>query len=127
MLVWGLLSGGDHVMSVVMGEDYYQASGMTAPQMAYFSSLPLWVTVAWTVSVWGALAGAIALMLRRRLATFLFAASVVGTILYIVHTCFLSEGIAAMGAVWFMPIVIAVILIALAAYTSAMTRRGLLR
>ncbi len=124
MLAWSILAGADYVMSVVQGAAYMKASGMTADQVAYFSGLPLWVSVAWTASVWGGFVRAVALLLRRRIAPTMFAVSVAGTTLYILYTYFMSEGIAAMGMMWFMPSVIGLITAALVWYAVSLARGG---
>jgi hypothetical protein len=85
------------------------------------------VTVAWTASVWGGVFGALLMLLRRRAALPLVALSLGGTVAYIVYTCFLSAGIAAMGMLWFMPTLIATATLGQLIYLRRMDRRGLLR
>ena len=51
--------------------------GMTADQIAYFDSFPAWADGAWALGVWGAFAGSILLLLRRKIA---FAAFLIATI-----------------------------------------------
>ena len=43
-------------------------------------SMPLWVWGAYTVAVWGGLGGAVALLMRRRVAVALFAISLTGIV-----------------------------------------------
>ena len=50
-----------------------------------------------------------------------------GTLLFVVYTWLLSEGIAAMGMLWFMPAVIGAIAAALSWYAARLARRGVLR
>lgn len=105
-LLYGMASAFDYVMSVLQGEAYYRASGMTDFQVAYFSNIPTWAKIGWTLSVWGGLVGSLALLLRRRLAVWLFIASLLGSLMYMLHTLVLSAGKEAMGAIWFMPFII---------------------
>ncbi len=126
MLLWGGLSGYDYVMSVTVGTPYLRASGMTPAQVAYFTTLPIWVSLAWTASVWGFALAGLALVLRRAVATPLLATSLTGTLAYILWTCLLSDGIAAMGAMWFMPALVAAITAVLIAYTWRLRRLAVL-
>lgn len=106
-LLFGLASAFDYVMSFVQGEAYYRASGMTDFQVAYFSSVPEWAIIGWTLSVWGSLFAGLALLLRNRFASALFATSLFGGLLYMLYTLVLSAGKDAMGVLWVMPIIIA--------------------
>jgi hypothetical protein len=127
LVLWNGVAAYDYILSAVQGDAYYESSGMTAAQKAYFSTLPLWVTVAWTVSVWSGAAGGLAYLLRLRLAAVLLTVSVAGTLAYIAHTYFLSDGRAAMGALWPMPVVVAVVMTGLVAYIGVLGRSGVVR
>lgn len=127
MLLWSVLTAFDYVMSLAQGEAYMRSSGMTDSQVLYFSTLPLWVTLAWTASVWGGVVGVLALLLRRKLAIAGFVASLAGTCGYILYTLILSGGKSAMGAMWFMPMVIGVLTVALTAYAYRLSAKGILR
>lgn len=108
-LLFGFASTFDHVMSLVQGETYYRASGMTDSQVAYFLSIPMWAIIGWTLSVWGSLFASLALLLRNRFAAPLFSVSLVGGLIYMLYTLVLSAGKEAMGVLWVMPIIIAVL------------------
>lgn len=115
-LLYSIAAAYDYVMSFAMGESYYRTSGMTDAQVIYFSSVPVWAMIGWTLSVWGGLFGAIALLFRQRVASTLFSISLVGGLIYILHVLVLSAGREAMGVLWLMPIVIALITVALIFY-----------
>lgn len=125
-LLFGLASGFDHVMSITKGESYYRASGMTEEQIVYFSSVPLWVVIAWTASVWGSLFGASALLLRRRIALQLFTISVAGSLAYILYSYLLSEGQAAMGILWPMPFVVTALTVGMIFYCGWLRKKDIL-
>jgi len=109
LLLFGLFSAYDYVMSITQGEAFYRASGMTEGQIAYYTNFPIWATAAWTMSVWGIFLAAAALLLRFRIASILFAISLTGSLLYIVYVFGLSNGRDAMGVIWPAPLVIAAI------------------
>ena len=127
LTAFNALGAFDYVMSVSQGEDYFRSSGMTDAQVAYFSSVPIWATAAWTISVWAGLFGGVLLMLRHKLAPLMLAFCVLGTAAYAFYTLVLSEGREAMGALWFMPLLVTVLTTLAAAYSSAMAKRGVLR
>ncbi|MBP2157730.1 MULTISPECIES: hypothetical protein [Asticcacaulis] len=127
LVLWNGLATFDYVSSVVQGDAYYESSGMTAAQVAYFNTLPIWVTVAWTVSVWGALAGGVAFLFRRKLAGLLLGVATAGTAAYVFHAYALSDGRAAMGVMWPMPAIVTVILACLVGYVALLARQGIVR
>lgn len=105
-LLYGLASVFDHIMSLTQGKAYYRASGMSDAQVVYFSSIPLWAMLGWTLSVWGGLLASLALLLRHRFAVTLFTTSLLGGLGYMLYVLVLSAGKEAMGVLWLMPIVI---------------------
>lgn len=125
-LLYSLAAAFDYVLSLAQGEAYYRASGMTDAQVTYFLSLPIWVLVAWSCSVWAGLLAPIALMARRRVSGALFRFALLGTVLYSLHTLVLSAGREAMGAIWFMPLLVAVITTGLIAYCRYLVKRRVL-
>jgi hypothetical protein len=106
-LLYGAAAVFDYVMSVSQGDAYYRASGMSVAQIEYFSSVPVWAIIGWTLSVWGGLFGSLALLFRHRFAGILFSTSLLGSLIYMSYTLVLSAGREAMGSLWLMPIVIA--------------------
>ncbi|HEY6529806.1 MAG TPA: hypothetical protein VIZ65_14020 [Cellvibrionaceae bacterium] len=115
-LLYGLVAAYDYVMSLSQGAVYYRASGMSQMQVEYFSSIPAWAIIGWTLSVWGGLFAALALFFRRRFSQVLFLLSLVGGLIYITHVLVLSAGREAMGVLWLMPIIITVITAAMVFY-----------
>ena len=124
LVLFGLASAFDYVMSVTKGREFYEASGMSESQIVYFTGIPILVTVAWTVSVWCGLFAAVSLIFRASIAPLLFGITVLGNIAYGVYVYLLSDGIAAMGAMWFMPIVITVINCAMVVYSKKLSGIG---
>src|SRR5690606_13138867 len=92
LAIYGLAAGFDHFMSLAQGEAYYRGSGMSDMQVAYFSAQPPWAIAGWTVSVWAGLWGALAMLLRRRLASLLFALATGGSLVYIAYVLVLTNG-----------------------------------
>ncbi|MDC7675779.1 hypothetical protein [Asticcacaulis machinosus] len=124
--VWNVLAASDYIFSVTQREAYYRASGMTEAQVAYFSALPLWVTGAWTLSVWAGVISAGLFILRRGSALWGVVLSLLGTTAYGVYLYALSAGIAATGDMWFMPALIGVLMGALILYIRTLIKRNVL-
>lgn len=101
-------------------------AGMTSAQAELYLSLPGWISVVFAIGVFGGLIGSTALLLRRRIALPVFAASLIGYIL-------LFTGDIAYGVFAALPsqlaILTVVVLIAAALFAVAWLadRRGLLR
>lgn len=127
MVLWNGLAAFDYILSVIQGAAYYRASGMTEAQVTYFSTLPLWASAAWSVSVWSSVVGGLLFVFRRRLSAALLAVSVTGTLGYIAYTYVLSDGRSFMGAMWPMPGIVAVTMVCLIAYIGALGRKGIMR
>ena len=126
LFLFGLLAAFDYVMSLSSGEPYYRASGMNDSQVAYYTSVPLWATVGWTLSVWGGLIGAGLLLLRRAPARTFFLLSLLGNLIYDLYIYALSPGREAMGGLWWMPILMTVISAAMVWYTDRLRARRVL-
>ena len=117
LLLYGLAAGFDHFMSLAQGEAYYRSSGMSDMQVAYFSSQPPWAIAGWTLSVWAGLLGAVAMLLRHRLAGLLFALATAGSLVYIAYVLVLTNGREAMGVLWAMPLVLAALMALMVPYS----------
>lgn len=96
-----------------------KAMGMTMEQAALYSSLPVWMTIAFATGVFGGLAGSTLLLLRKRLATPLFVISLIGYL--VLYAGDVTEGVfAALGvaqvAILTMVVLIAVGLLWLSRY-----------
>jgi hypothetical protein len=132
-LLWFAGGANDYVMTKTQNAAYL---GMAADSMgvsvetilAYFNSYPLWATVCWALGVWGAVAGAILLLLRSRFAFHALVASLIGLAGSTAYT-FMSDippEFATTGQLIF-SVVIWLSVIGMALYARAMTRAGVLR
>ncbi|EGF93153.1 membrane protein [Asticcacaulis biprosthecium C19] len=109
LLVFNGFGAVDMTFSLSQPQTYNQMSGMTVEQIAWFDGFPAWVTIAWIASVVGGLLGAVTLLVRSSLAGWLLGVSTAATTGYVIYGYALSSGIAAMGAIWFMPAVVAIL------------------
>lgn len=95
-LVWNVYGIYQFQSSVLSSEANLVSMGMTPMQAKAYAGIPLWMNLAFAVGVFGGLIGSGLLLMRNRLATPVFAASLIGyVILYIGD---ITEGIfAVMG------------------------------
>jgi hypothetical protein len=96
-LLWNGFGAYDYIMSQTAGDAYLTSMGMTAPQIDYLKAMPAWMTGVWALGVWGAMAGAVLMLLRSRWAVAAFAASLVGLLISLFYTHVLSNGYEVMG------------------------------
>ena len=108
-LLWNGFGCYDYFMTQTNSAEYLASMGMTETQRAYYETFPMWLDGAWAVGVWGALLGAVLLLLRSRWAVTAFALSLLGLALSTIYQFILSsppEGMftptimAMQGVVW---------------------------
>ena len=104
--------------------------GWTATQaetyITWAKSLPMWLTVVWAVGVWGGLAAAILLLLRRKLAAPLFVLSLAMFVLNAGFTRYFTNAPDFVNADILVPSIIFVFCLIFAVYAVVMQRRGVL-
>lgn len=124
-LIWNFFGVFDYLATHLRWEFYL--SQFSQEQLDYFHSFPDWVVSGWAFGVWGALAGSVALLMRRRWAVWAFALSLLGLLVSSIYTLGLTNGMEIMGseAVVFSS-VIWVIGIFLLVYSYLMAKRGVL-
>lgn len=126
-LLWNSFGAFDYLMTQTRNEAYM--GKFTPEQLEYFYGFPAWVVAFWAIAVWGAVLGSILLLLRRRLAVPVFAASLAAMVVTTVYNFVLSDGLAHMGGAGplIFSIVIFLVAVGLLVYARAMAGRGVLR
>jgi hypothetical protein len=94
-LLWNSGGAFDYVMTQTRNASYM--SSFTPEQLAYFYGFPKWAIATWALSVWGGVLGSLLLLLRRRLAVLVFAASLAAMLPTFFHNFVLTDGLAVMG------------------------------
>jgi hypothetical protein len=100
--------------------------GYTEPQIDYIKSFAWWQSAMWFVGTWGGFLGAIALLLRSRLAVWLFLVSLLGAVGSLVVTR-TAESMPEGMDPGFLPNIIIAIAAVLVIYAVRMKRAGVLR
>jgi hypothetical protein len=126
-LLWNAFGSYDYTMTNLHNQAYM--AQFPADQLAYFQSLPGWLTAFWALGVWGGLAGSALLLIRSRYAVWAFAVSVIGVIVSFGYQMFATQMPASMkeGAMAFMPLVIFVIAAFLLWYAMRESKAGVLK
>lgn len=126
LLLFGLASSFDYIMSMTQGETYFRSSGMTNEQITYYSNFPVWATISWTISVWAGLFASTAMLLHYRQSVGLFIICLIGNLAFIMYSYFFSAGLEAMGVLWPMPIIITIITFGMIFYCKYLTHSKVL-
>jgi hypothetical protein len=128
-ILWNAYGCYDHYMSNTGGDAYLRGAGMTGAQIAYFHSMPAWMTAVWAIGVWGALLGSVLLLARSKWALHVFVASLAAFVLSLVYAYLLSNGGEVMGgmATAIMQTVVLAGCLFFVWYAWFATKRGLLR
>ncbi|PVM91925.1 hypothetical protein DDF67_06405 [Caulobacter endophyticus] len=118
----------DFTMSMIQGEAYMAAAGMTPEQIAHYREMPAWMTLVWAIGVLGAFGASALVLLRRKLAFPVFAVSLAAFLVSLLYTYALTDGGKVMGQqMAITSAVIAALLAFFTWYAWAMGRRGVLR
>ena len=127
-ILWNAFGCWDYTMTELKGAEHLRAFGMNDAQIAYFDAMPAWMIAVWAIGVWGAMAGSVLLLLRRKWATPVFAASLAGFLMSLVYAYLLSNGSKVMpDSSWIMNVVILAGCLFFLWYAWTMGKRGLLR
>jgi len=125
-VLWNAMGAFDYVMTETRNAAYMSA--FTPEQLAFVYGFPAWVIAAWAIAVWGGILGALLLLLRRRLAVWVFLVSLVAMVVTTIHNYVLSDGLeifADAGSQAFTAVIF-VIALGLFIYSRAMHNRGVL-
>ncbi|HUP67218.1 MAG TPA: hypothetical protein VM145_03275 [Sphingomicrobium sp.] len=126
-VLWNAFGCYDYLMTNLHNAAYLAA--FPADQLAYFDSLPSWLTAFWALGVWCGLAGGLLLLARSRHAVLAFAVSVLGIVISFGYQMFATEMPASMkqGVGGAMPWVIFIVGLFLLWYARSAEKQGLLR
>ncbi len=124
--LWSSMGAMDYVMTQTKNEGYMSA--FTPEQLSFYYGLPSWVVAAWAIAVWGEVVGSIFLLLRKRIAVWIFLASFVAMLITTFQNYVLSNGMEVVGDTFSLVFtaIIFVIALGLYLYSRAMQQREVL-
>lgn len=126
-LLWNGYGCYEYLMTETRNEAFL--SKQPAEWVAYWESLPAWLTAFWAIGVWGGLAGAALLLMRSRHAVWAFALSLVGLVIDLGYQMFVAQMPASLtqGMLGVLDWLIIIIAAFLLWYSWSMTKKGALR
>ncbi len=126
-LLWSAMGALDYVMTQTKNASYM--SHFTAEQLAFFYGFPAWLVAAWAIAVWGAVAGALLLLMRNRLAIWVFLISLISMVITTIHNYGFANGMEVVGDPFSLGFTAVIFLLALGffLYSRLMQKRGVLR
>ena len=124
-LIWNILGVVAYLMQAYMTEEDLLA--LPLEEQALYSDIPAWVTAAFALAVFGGLLGCLLLLLRKKLATFVFIISLIGIIVQMIYNVFMSKAAEVFGpGNMIMPLMVIVIGTFLIWYSKRMQDQGVL-
>jgi hypothetical protein len=119
-LLWSAIGAFDYVMTQTKNATYMSA--FTPEQLAFSYGFPAWVVAAWAIAVWGGVLGSVLLLMRSRLAAWVFLASLVGLLLTTFRNYVLSNGLEIFGDAGSQVLTVVIFLASLALFLYARAR-----
>jgi len=126
-LLWSSMGAFDYLMSQTRNEGYM--SNFTAEQLAFFYAFPAWIIACWATAVWGGVLGALLLLLRKKLAIWVFLVSLTAMIITTIHNYVFSNGLEVAGDTFTLIFTAIISLFALLffLYSVLVSKKGMLR
>ncbi|MCP4882416.1 MAG: hypothetical protein GY908_01370 [Flavobacteriales bacterium] len=124
-LIWNLMGVFAYLQEAYMTVE--DLAALPPDQQALFENVPAWVTGAFAFAVFGGALGCILLLLRKKLANFVFIISFIGIIAQMTYNLFMSKALEVYGpGRMIMPIMVIVIGAFLIWYSKKMESKGIL-
>ena len=124
-LLWNALGVISFITQPAFNPDAMQQ--LTAEQRVFVEETPLWAMIAYGVAVFGGLAGAVALLMRRKIAALLFGASLLGVVVQFSHAyLFASTKVSWDAAQTILPILVMVVAVSLYLYARKLIAKDVL-
>ncbi len=122
-LLWNLMGVATYLMSVTMGPEALAA--MSEAERALYTDIPVWVTSAYAIAVFGGTLGSVALLMRKAWAVPVFIVSLAGILVQMGHAFLGSAMLEVRGAMSaILPLVIIVVATWLVWYSNAAKQKG---
>ena len=123
-LLWNAFGCFDYTMTATRNASYLEP--YPQEMLDYWLAMPVWMWIVWAIGVFGGLLGSVALLMRRKLAVPLLAASFLAALVSM-GVSYSDKNAPRMEGMEYMSLVILGIALFLAAYAWWLSRRGVLR
>ena len=124
-LLWNAMGAFDYLATQLKLESYM--SQFTPEQLDYFYNFPKLMTACWAFAIWGAVAGTIGLLMRKKWAVWAYVVSCVGMFFTTIYNFGMTNGAEVMGTEGMIfSVVIWVIALFLLWYSWTRAKKGVL-
>ena len=124
-LLWNAMGAFDYLATQLKLESYM--SQYSEVQLEYFYSFPKLVTACWAFAIWGAVAGSIFLLLRKKWAVWAFVVACTGMVFTTIYNFGMTNGAEIMGSTGVIfSVVIWVVTLFLLWYSWTQAKKGVL-
>lgn len=125
-LIWNLMGVAAYLFQAYMTEEELLA--LPPEEQALYADIPAWVTAAYALAVFGGALGCILLLLRKKLATFVFIISFASIVVQMTYNLFMSKAAEVYGPGGvIMTLMVIVIGAFLVWYSKNMEKKGILQ
>ena len=124
-LIWNLMGVFAYLQRAYMTAE--DLAALPIEEQALYDNVPIWVTAAFALAVFGGTLGCILLLLRKKLATFVFSISLANILAQMTYNIFMSKALEVYGPGGIiMPIMVIIIGAFLVWYSKKMDQQGFL-
>ena len=124
-LIWNLMGVFAYLQQAYMTAE--DLAALPIEEQALYENVPAWVTAAFALAVFGGALGCVLLLLRKKLATFVFIISFVSILAQMTYNLFMSKAMEVYGpGGMIMPVMVIVIGAYLIWYSKKMEAQGVL-
>lgn len=124
--IWNLLGVMAFVGQIFTSSE--MIAQMPQAEQKLYNSTPIWATAAFAFAVFGGTLGSLVILMRREFALKLLILSLIGVLIQMFHSFFISDSIKVYGlSAIVMPIMVVTIAIALILWTKHLSVKGVLR
>ena len=123
-LLWNLMGAMAYIGQAYMTDEIKAA--LPADQQALLENIPAWATAAFAIAVWGGVLGCIALLLRKKWARPVLVISLLGILVQMSYSFFMSNALEVYGTGqgMVMPLLIIVIGVVLVLFAKSTQNKG---
>lgn len=123
-LLWNLMGAMAYIGQAYMTDEVKAA--LPADQQALLENIPAWATAAFAIAVWGGVLGCIALLLRKKWARSVLVISLLGILVQMSYSFFMSNALEVYGTAqgMVMPLLIIVIGAVLVLFAKSSQNKG---
>ena len=123
-LLWNLMGAMAYIGQAYMTDEVKAA--LPADQQALLENIPAWATAAFAIAVWGGVLGCLALLLRKKWARPVLVISLLGILVQMSYSFFMSNALEVYGTAqgMVMPLLIIVIGVVLVLFAKSTQNKG---